>query len=188
MRIHYPRNRRVVQFQCYSRRTPSASRTHQACFSTCEARQSKELTLPSSTSRSMMGAVLGHPPFYMVGCRMRRCARAATGCARRSRTRASIFRRQGPPSTFSPTMDTIKLGAAYRRSSRSATDDANAQTTEGFRKGLLHARYRVLAKAHPQHVITAVAINMVRIAAWAHGTPIAKTRCSHFAALQIQAA
>ena len=37
-----------------------------------------------------------------------------------------------------------------------------------------------------QHVITAAAINLVRIAAWANGTPIAQTRCSHFAALQFR--
>jgi hypothetical protein len=42
-------------------------------------------------------------------------------------------------------------------------------------------------KNRRQHVITAAAINMVRIASWANGMPIAKTSCSHFAALQIQA-
>jgi hypothetical protein len=37
-------------------------------------------------------------------------------------------------------------------------------------------------------VLTAVAINMVRIASWVNGTPIAKTRNSHFAALQFLSA
>ena len=81
------------------------------------------------------------------------------------------------------------------------------QTTEEFRKayalragvegthsqairrsGLRHARYRGLAKTHLQHVLTAAAINMVRIASWTNGTPVARTRCSHFTALQFQAA
>jgi transposase len=81
------------------------------------------------------------------------------------------------------------------------------QTTDGFRKsyaaragiegthaqairrsGLRRTRYRGLSKTHLQHVITAAAINLLRIASWVNGTPIAPTRCSHFAALQFQAA
>ena len=54
--------------------------------------------------------------------------------------------------------------------------------------GVRSTRYRGLAKTHLQHVITAVAINLLRIASWASGTPLAQTRCSHFAALQFQAA
>jgi transposase len=44
-----------------------------------------------------------------------------------------------------------------------------------------------LAKTRLQHVITAAAINVVRIAEWHDGTPTAKTRMSHFAALQLAA-
>jgi transposase len=53
--------------------------------------------------------------------------------------------------------------------------------------GVRRTRYRGLAKTHLQHVITAVAINLLRIASWMDGTPLAQTRCSHFAALQFQA-
>ena len=81
------------------------------------------------------------------------------------------------------------------------------QTTEEFRKsyapragiknthaqairrsGLRRTRYRGLVKTRLQHVITAVAINLLRIASWANGTRAAETRCSHFAALQFRAA
>ena len=41
---------------------------------------------------------------------------------------------------------------------------------------------------HLQHVIPAAAINLLRIAARTAGTPLAKTRRSHFAALQFHAA
>jgi transposase len=40
------------------------------------------------------------------------------------------------------------------------------------------------AKAHLQHILTAAAINVVRLSEWWAGTPLAKTRCSRFAALQ----
>jgi transposase len=39
------------------------------------------------------------------------------------------------------------------------------------------------AKTHLQHVVTAVAINVVRLAAWVRGTPHARTRQSRFALL-----
>src|SRR5262245_1266097 len=52
------------------------------------------------------------------------------------------------------------------------------------RCGLRRCRYIGHSKAHLQHLITAAAINLVRVEAWLTGTPRAPTRCSHFAALQ----
>ena len=52
------------------------------------------------------------------------------------------------------------------------------------RCGLRQCRYIGLAKTHLQHVITATAINLIRVGQWLAGIPIAPTRCSHFAALQ----
>ena len=52
------------------------------------------------------------------------------------------------------------------------------------RSGLRRACSSGLAKMHLQHVITAAAINLVRVAEWFAGTPVAKTRVSRFAALQ----
>ena len=61
--------------------------------------------------------------------------------------------------------------------------------SQGVRRcGLRRARYIGLAKTHLQHLITAVALNVVRLGEWWLGTPQAKTRCSPFAALRAVAA
>jgi transposase len=49
--------------------------------------------------------------------------------------------------------------------------------------GLRQCRYRGLPKSHLQHIITAVAMNVVRIVNWLNHKPFAKTRISHFARL-----
>ena len=51
------------------------------------------------------------------------------------------------------------------------------------RAGLRRCRYIGQAKTHLQHIITATAINLVRVAAWLEGIPRAKTRQSPVAAL-----
>jgi transposase len=50
---------------------------------------------------------------------------------------------------------------------------------------LRQARYRGMPQVHLQHLATAVAINVVRLVAWDTGIPLAKTRCSPFAALKL---
>ena len=56
--------------------------------------------------------------------------------------------------------------------------------SEGVRTvGLRQARYRGLAKTHLQHVATAAAMNLGRLANWLEDMPRAQTRCSRFAAL-----
>ena len=42
--------------------------------------------------------------------------------------------------------------------------------------------------SNPASNITAVAIDILRIASWANGTSVAQPRCSYFAALQFRAA
>jgi hypothetical protein len=49
--------------------------------------------------------------------------------------------------------------------------------------GLRRSRYRGLARTHLQHVATAAAINLDRLAAWLRAVPRAATRISRFAAL-----
>jgi hypothetical protein len=49
--------------------------------------------------------------------------------------------------------------------------------------GLRRGRYRGLARTHLQHVATAAAINLGRLAAWFRAVPRAATRTSRFAAL-----
>ena len=52
------------------------------------------------------------------------------------------------------------------------------------RSGVRRSRYIGLAKTRLQHVATAAALNFVRLSEWCAGTPLARTRCSRFAALQ----
>lgn len=52
------------------------------------------------------------------------------------------------------------------------------------RCGLRRCRYIGQAKAHLQHVLTAAALNIIRLDDWWAGSPVSRTRCSRFAALQ----
>lgn len=58
------------------------------------------------------------------------------------------------------------------------------------RGGLRQSRYLGLAKTHLQHVLTATALNLIRLGEWWAGTPLAPTRISRFAQLNpfVQAA
>jgi hypothetical protein len=60
-----------------------------------------------------------------------------------------------------------------------------ARACEGRGFGLRRCRYVGLAKAHLQHVITAAAMNLSRLAAWQAEVPRAKTRTSRFARLAL---
>jgi len=70
-----------------------------------------------------------------------------------------------------------------RYAARAGIEGTHAQAVS--RCGLRRCRYVGLAKTRLQHILTAVAINLARVAEWCAGTPIAKTRRSRFAALQI---
>ena len=48
-----------------------------------------------------------------------------------------------------------------------------------------HARYRGLPKTHLQHVISAAALNLIRLDAWFNDIPIDRTRTSHLARLEL---
>ena len=73
---------------------------------------------------------------------------------------------------------------AFRASyaARAGIEGTHAQAVS--RCGLRQCRYIGLAKTHLQHVVTAAAVNLVRVAEWFAGTPVAKTRVSRFATLQ----
>jgi len=76
--------------------------------------------------------------------------------------------------------DTEAFRASY--AARAGIEGTHAQAIN--RCGLRRCRYIGLAKTHLQHVLTAAAINLVRVAEWFAGTPRANTRVSRFAALQ----
>lgn len=67
----------------------------------------------------------------------------------------------------------------YRR--RAGIEGTFSQTTRNT--GLRRARYLGRQKTHLQHILTAVATNIVRLVQWRRGVPFAKTRTSRFAAL-----
>jgi transposase len=74
---------------------------------------------------------------------------------------------------------------AQSYAARAGIEGTHAQAIS--RCGLRRCRYIGLAKTHLQHVITAGALNLVRVADWQGGVAPAKTRCSRFAALQLAA-
>jgi transposase len=69
-----------------------------------------------------------------------------------------------------------------RYAARAGIEGTHEQTIR--RCGLRQCRYVGEAKAHLQHLLTAAAINLVRLSEWWAGTPLSRTRCSRFAALQ----
>jgi len=76
---------------------------------------------------------------------------------------------------------------AFRASytARAGIEGTHAQAIS--RCGLRRCRYIGLAKTRLQHVLTAAAVNLVRVAEWCAGIPVAKTRRSRFSALQAAA-
>jgi transposase len=68
-----------------------------------------------------------------------------------------------------------------RYARRAGIEGSLSQGVRAF--GLRRSRYRGLAKTHLQHVATAAAINLERLAAWFQAIPRAATRISRFAAL-----
>src|SRR3954467_10044712 len=73
-------------------------------------------------------------------------------------------------------------GFRSRYAARAGIEGTHEQAIR--RCGLRRCRYIGEAKAHLQHLLTAAAINLVRLSEWWAGTPLGQTRCSRFAALQ----
>ena len=68
-----------------------------------------------------------------------------------------------------------------RYARRAGIEGTISQGVRAF--GLRRSRYRGLAKTHLQHVATAAAVNLERLAAWFRAVPRAATRTSRFGAL-----
>ncbi len=64
---------------------------------------------------------------------------------------------------------------------RAGVEGTISQGVRGL--GLRAARYVGLDKVHLQHILTATAMNAIRLFAWFEGIPLAKTRVSSFAKL-----
>ncbi len=123
-----------------------------------------------------------HVQFRAADCRV---------CPSRARCTRSGSKHAGRALGLLPRPEHEALAAAR---AREATDEgrrlyAQRQGVEGTISqaarafGLRQARYRGLAKTGLQHIATAAALNLDRMAAWFAGRPLAPTRTSRFAAL-----
>ena len=121
-------------------------------------------------------------------------SRACTHCPERAQcTQAKTSPRN---LTFRPRAEHEALQEARRQqeteewrqryATRAGVEGTLAQALQLF--DLRHCRYIGLAKTRLQHVLTAVALNIVRLEAWWTSRPLAKTRISRFAALQLSTA
>jgi transposase len=117
-------------------------------------------------------------------------ARVCTHCPERAQcTQAKASPRN---LTFRPRAEHEALQEARRQqeteewrqryAARAGVEGTLAEALQLF--DLRQCRYIGLAKTRLQHVLTAVALNIVRLEAWWTGRPLAKTRISRFAALQ----
>ncbi len=108
-----------------------------------------------------------------------------------SRSYCTRSKTTGREITLRPRMQFEALQVALRRQSTEKFDalyDARAGVEGAHSQGvhdcgLRRSRYIGEAKTHLQHVITAVAINPVRLMAWLAGIPRAQTHRSRFARL-----
>jgi transposase len=73
-------------------------------------------------------------------------------------------------------------GFRTRYAARAGIEGTHEQAIR--RCGLRQCRYIGQAKVHLQHVLTATAINVIRLSDWWEGKPVAGTRCSRFSALR----
>jgi transposase len=78
--------------------------------------------------------------------------------------------------------------AAFRQAYQSRAGIEGTLSQAVRRTGIRRSRYDGLQKTHLQHVVTAVAINLVRIDAVLTQTPRGKTRQSHFMRLALHPA
>jgi transposase len=112
-------------------------------------------------------------------------------CASRTRCTRARLGLHGRVLALLPKREYEALAAARARertaegrrlyAQRQGVESTLSQGVRAF--GLRRTRYRGLAKTRLQHVATAAALNLDRVAAWFAGRPLAPTRISRFAAL-----
>jgi transposase len=147
--------------------------------------QSQQVTCPAgkvSTKWSPTHDRFNEPTIHVafaakdcVACLLRiQCTRAP---ARHLSLRAQAF--QETLQTARQRQTTPEFKALYRQ--RAGIEGTHSQAVRAFE--LRRTRYIGLAKTHLQHIVTAIAINLTRLAAWWNGDHPAKTRTSAFAAL-----
>ncbi len=121
--------------------------------------------------------------FALADCRPCPCRTSCTRAAPRTLT-------------LHPRDEELALRAARRReqtpefvaadAQRAGVEATHAQALRAC--GLRRSRYTGLAKTHLQQLLTATALNVLRLGAWLTGTPFALTRQSAFSRFMAQAA
>ncbi len=126
----------------------------------------------------------GNPVIYIkfsrTACRLCPCRALCTRC--KTEPRSLTLRPQAEHQALQAVrqqQQTVAWQARYNR--RAGVEGTLSQGVNAF--GLRQSRYRSLAKTHLQHVLSSVAINVVRMVAWLQGQPHSKTRRSRFASL-----
>lgn len=149
----------------------------EACSVTCPNGQRSTGWSESRTARQRSQIHVRFAPADCAACPVRaHCTRAKAGPRHltlrpRAEHDALLVARQRQ------TTDAFKTQYA----TRAGIEGTLSQGVRAF--GLRQARYRGLAKTHLQHVATATALNLVRLADWLNHVPRATTRRSRFAAL-----
>ena len=144
--------------------------------------EGKESGLWTSSAKHRGPGDIIHVQFRAADCR---------SCPSRARCTRARSKYQGRVLAVMPQPEHEALAAARTRqdtaegkrlyAQRNGVEGTLSQAVRGF--GLRRARYRGLAKTGLQHVATAAALNLDRIATWFAGRPLAPTRISRFAAL-----
>ena len=110
-----------------------------------------------------------------------------THCTRSKKEPRIIGLQERDPYEALQTTRQVQTTEAFRQqyAARAGVESTHEQAIR--RCGLRQSRYIGLAKTHLQHLVTAVAINLIRVGEWLAGTPLAPTRCSRFATLHVTA-
>lgn len=136
----------------------------------------------TSTQWKLGKDVQGHP-LIKISFRQRTCSRCnfAPDCTQAKAGRSLNVHLQPEHEALLKARQTQETEGFQRYALRAGIEGTIAQAVQAFQ--MRRSRYRGVAKTHLQHVLTATAVNLVRIAAWLRGEPLAQTRISRFAAL-----
>jgi transposase len=147
-----------------------------------EGKEATNWTNVAKTGHGRTGKTFIHVAFRAADCRpcpsRSRCTRARSPYL--GRAIAVLHRPEDEALAAARSLaDAPGRGRIYAQ--RQGIEGTLSQGVRAF--GLRRARYRSLAKTALQHVATAAAVDLDRIAAWFSGRPLAPTRTSRFAAL-----
>lgn len=147
-----------------------------------EGKEATNWTTVAKTGHGRTGKTFIHVAFRAADCRpcpsRSRCTRARSPYVGRA---IAVLHQPEDKALAAARALAEAPGRGRIYAQRQGIEGTISQGVRAF--GLRHARYRSLAKTALQHVATAAAVDLDRIAAWLTGRPLAPTRTSRFAAL-----